>query len=139
MWQETKSGASPALILSSPATAERQHAQHLTDVDSARSDSPGDAVMVWFERYSYFVLLYSLLAPAVPWIFARKHGRARVWGCTGIALVLLVGLHASLWPVCIAANCGQGAILLAGLVWPLGAVFCMATLAVGVAMALARR
>jgi len=95
--------------------------------------------MVWFDRYVYFVLLYTLLVPAVPWIFARKHGRARVWGCTVVALVLLVVLHASLWPACAAVNCGQGAILLVGLVWPAGTVFGLVTLAVGVLMALARR
>jgi hypothetical protein len=54
----------------------------------------GDAVMVMFERFILFVLLYTVLAPAVPWIFAWKRGTLGVWSSTVIALLLLVLLHA---------------------------------------------
>jgi hypothetical protein len=98
----------------------------------------GDAVMVMFERFILFVLLYTVLAPAVPFIFAWKRGTLGVWSSTVIALLLLVLLHASLWPACAAANCGQGAVILIG-VWGAAAASALATLTVGVLMAHFRR
>ena len=60
--------------------------------------------------YSYFVLFYTLAAPALPWLFARKRGASGIWGATWIVVALLVLFNASLWPGCEAAGCGQGAI-----------------------------
>ena len=66
--------------------------------------------MVMFNDYSYFVLFYTLAAPALPWLFARKRGASGIWGATWIVVALLVLFNASLWPGCEAAGCGQGAI-----------------------------
>jgi len=66
--------------------------------------------MTLFNDYSYFVLFYTLAAPALPWLFARKRGAAAIRRATWITVVLLVLFNASLWPACDAVGCGQGAI-----------------------------
>ena len=85
--------------------------------------------MAMFERLTLLVFFYTLVAPAVPWLFARKRGLGAVWGSTLIALLLLVLLTALLWPACVAANCGQGAIAVA-VMWGVAAFFGMVTLMV---------
>ena len=93
--------------------------------------------MVWFERFSYVVLAYTFLAPALPWLFSRGRGKARIWVSTLLTLLFLGILQASLWPACVAANCGQGAILIS-FMWGLGGVSALVTLALGMFMASAR-
>ena len=66
--------------------------------------------MAMFNDYSYFVLFYTLAAPALPWLFARNRGAAGIRRATWITVVLLVLFNASLWPACDAVGCGQGAI-----------------------------
>jgi hypothetical protein len=66
--------------------------------------------MVMFNDYSYFVLYYTLAAPALPWLFARNRGAPCIRRATWITVVLLVLFNASLWPACDAVRCGQGAI-----------------------------
>ena len=85
--------------------------------------------MAMFERLTLLVFFYTLVAPAVPWLFARKRGLGAVWGSTLMALLLLVLLTALLWPACVAANCGQGAIAVA-VMWGVAAFFGMVTLMV---------
>ena len=85
--------------------------------------------MAMFERFVNFVFFYALVAPAVPWLFARKRGLGAVWGSTLIALLLLGLLTVMLWPACVAANCGQGAIAVA-LMWGVATFFGMVTLMV---------
>ena len=85
--------------------------------------------MAMFERLTLLVFFYTLVAPAVPWLFARKRGLGAVWGSTLIALLLLVLLTALLWPACVAANCGQGAIAVA-VMWGVATFFGMVTLMV---------
>lgn len=94
--------------------------------------------MATFERFTLLVFFYALVAPAVPWLFARKRGLGAIWGSTGLALLLLVLLTALLWPACVAANCGQGAIAVA-VMWGVAAFFGMVTLMVGGLMAYFRR
>jgi hypothetical protein len=71
--------------------------------------------MGFFNDYSYFVLFYTLAAPALPWLFARERGAAGLRCASRITVVLLILFNASLWPACDAAGCGQGAIGLLGL------------------------
>ncbi len=85
--------------------------------------------MAMFERLTLLVFFYTLVAPAVPWLFARKRGLGAVWGSTLMALLLLVLLTALLWPACVAANCGQGAIAVA-VMWGVATFFGMVTLMV---------
>jgi predicted neutral ceramidase superfamily lipid hydrolase len=66
--------------------------------------------MAFFNDYSYFVLFYTLAAPALPWLFARNRGAAALRRAAWITVVLLVVFNASLWLVCDAVGCGQGAI-----------------------------
>ena len=66
--------------------------------------------MTLFNDYSYFVLFYTLAAPALPWLFARKRGASGIRRAAGITVLLLVLFNASLWPACDAVRCGQGAI-----------------------------
>ena len=54
--------------------------------------------MIMFNDYSYFVLFYTLAAPALPWLFARKRGASGIWGATWIVVALLVLFNVSLWP-----------------------------------------
>jgi hypothetical protein len=77
----------------------------------------GSAVMTMamFNDYSWFVLYYTLAAPALPWLFARKRGAACIRGATWITVVFLILFNASLWPACDAVGCGQGAIGIAAL------------------------
>jgi len=93
--------------------------------------------MATFERITLLVFFYTLVAPAVPWLFARRRGRGAIWASTGAALLLLVLLTALLWPACIAANCGHGAIAVA-LMWGVAAFSAMVTLMVGGLMAFFR-
>ena len=74
----------------------------------------------------WLAALYALVTPAVPWIFAPG-GRQGVWASTGITLLVLSLLHASLWPACAATNCGQGAIFL-GYWWGVAGMFGFVTL-----------
>jgi hypothetical protein len=93
--------------------------------------------MAFFNDYSYFVLFYTLAAPALPWLFARKRGAAGLRRATWITVVLLVLFNASLWPACDAVGCGQGAIGILAL--SVIAVFSgIITLAVGSDMARSR-
>ena len=69
--------------------------------------------MAMFERFVNFVFFYALVAPALPWLFARKRGLGPPFGQHLIALLLLGLLTVMLWPACVAANCGQGAIAVA--------------------------
>ena len=85
--------------------------------------------MAMFERLTLLVFFYTLVAPAVPWLFPRKRGLGAVWGSTLMALLLLVLLTALLWPACVAANCGQGAIAVA-VMWGVATFFGMVTLMV---------
>ena len=66
--------------------------------------------MAFFNDYSYFVLYYTLAAPALPWLFARNRGAACIRGVSRITVVLLILFNASLWVACDAVGCGQGAI-----------------------------
>jgi hypothetical protein len=84
--------------------------------------SPGQKHLV-LDTLTWLALLYALVTPAVPWIFAPGN----VWSGTGIALLILVVLHASLWRACAAANCGQGAILVVVL-WGVAGMFGFVTL-----------
>ena len=90
--------------------------------------------MALFNDYLYFVLFYTLAAPALPWLFARKRSASCVRGATWITVVLLVLFNASLWPACDAVGCGQGAIGI--LAVSVMAVFSgLITLAIGSALA----
>lgn len=89
--------------------------------------------MAMFENYAYVVALYALIAPALPWVFARKRSIAAIWGATSVTLLVLCLLSALLWPACAAANCGQGAILVAAL-WGIAAVSAMTTAMIAGAM-----
>lgn len=94
--------------------------------------------MFAFETYAYVVLAYMVVAPVLPWLIARKWGAGRAWSATAIVLLLLVVLNAALWPACIAANCGQGAIVIVAL-WGLAGISGLCTLAVGGLVAYFRR
>ena len=94
--------------------------------------------MAMFENYVYVVFFYSLIAPALPWFLARGRSGAATLNATGIALLLLALFHVLLWPACVAANCGQGAILVA-MLWVIGACSAMLTLLVGGLVAYSRR
>lgn len=83
--------------------------------------------MLILETMAWFVILSSLVVPAVPWVYARKHGGQGVWSSTSIAVLVLGLLHVSLFPACVAAKCGQGAIILP-FIWGVGAVSAVATL-----------
>src|SRR5688572_16870177 len=84
------------------------------------------AVMARFESYAYFVALYALIAPALPWLFARKRAISAIWGAAAFTLLLLGLFGALLWPACVAANCGQGAMLV-GALWIFAALSAMFT------------
>ncbi len=94
--------------------------------------------MALFENYVILVLFYTLIAPALPWFLARKRDGAATLNATGIALLLLALLHVLLWPACVAANCGQAAILVA-MLWGIGAVSAVFTLVVGGLVAYSRQ
>jgi len=94
--------------------------------------------MVLFERFIYVVAGYTLVAPLVPWVFAWWRGKQAVWPSTGLALVVLLVLHLLLWPACVAANCGQGAVIVPPL-WALGAISGLASLGVGWLIARVKR
>ena len=94
--------------------------------------------MALFENYAYFVIFYTLIAPALPWLLARKRDGAATLNATGIALSLLALFHVLLWPACVAANCGHGAILVA-MLWIVGAFSAMLTLLVGGLVAYSRK
>ena len=81
---------------------------------------------------------YALIAPALPWILARKKDLSAVWAATIVALLLLLLFSALLWPACAAANCGQGAILVA-LLWGVAGFSAMITLMVAGLMTYFRR
>lgn len=76
--------------------------------------------------YAWFVLLYSIAMPFVPWVFARGQGGKRVWGSAGIAFLSLVVVHALLWPVCVVTSCGGHAMLMAA-TWMLVPIAAVAT------------
>ena len=97
----------------------------------------GEEPVVWFDTLVYVNLACSLLAPALPWLLARRSGKAGVWASTLLTLLLLVVLQALLKPACIAANCGQGAILL-GIMWAIGGMSAFITLVVTVLMTFVR-
>lgn len=69
----------------------------------------------FFNDYGYFVMFYTLAAPALPWLFARNRGAACIRGASRITVGLLILFNASLWWACDAVGCGQGAIGIAGL------------------------
>ena len=85
--------------------------------------------MAMFNNYATFVFFYALIAPVLPWILARKKDLSAVWAATIVALLLLLLFSALLWPACTAANCGQGAILVA-LLWGVAGFSAMITLMV---------
>jgi hypothetical protein len=68
----------------------------------------------FFNDYGYFVMFYTLAAPALPWLFARNRGAACIRGASRITVALLILFNASLWPACDAVGCGQGAIGILG-------------------------
>jgi len=94
--------------------------------------------MALFEHYAYVVLFYTLIAPALPWLLGRGRSGQVTLNATGIVLLLLGLLHGLLWPACTAANCGQGAILVA-MLWAIGAFSAMLTLLVGGLVAYSRK
>lgn len=96
---------------------------------SARVRAARSAVVTLFENYTYFVFFYALVAPALPWLFARKRAASGIWGATAGTLLLLFFFSALLWPACIAANCGQGAILVVVL-WGFAALSALTTMMV---------
>jgi hypothetical protein len=96
------------------------------------------AVMAWFERYAYFVGLYALIAPALPWLFARRRATSAMWGAAAFTLLLLGLFSALLWPACAAVNCGQAAILVAVL-WTFAALSAMTTVLVTGTLAYLRK
>lgn len=89
--------------------------------------------MAMLDTYAYFVLLYTLAAPALPWLFARKRDASAIWGATGLTVIFLILFSTLLWPACIAANCGQGGILVLAL-WSLAGLSSIVTLAVTAAL-----
>jgi hypothetical protein len=97
-----------------------------------------NAVMALFENFVYVVVFYTLIAPALPWFLARGRSGAETLNATGLALLLLGLFHVLLWPACVAANCGQGAILVA-MLWVIGVVSAMLTLLVGGLVAYSRK
>jgi hypothetical protein len=104
----------------------------------AHAPQYGSAVMAWFERYAYFVALYALIAPALPWLFARKRATSALWGAAVVTLVLLGLFSALLWPACAAVNCGQGAIMVV-MLWTFAALSAMVTVMVAGAVTYLRR
>jgi hypothetical protein len=85
--------------------------------------------MALFENYAYFVFFYALAAPALPWLLARKRAASAIWGAAAFTLLLLLVFSALLWPACVAANCGQGAILVVVL-WGFAALSALTTMMV---------
>jgi hypothetical protein len=96
------------------------------------------AVMAMFVNYAYFVALYALIAPAAPWLFARRRATSAIWGATAVTLLLLFLFSALLWPACAAVNCGQGAILVA-MLWVLASVSAMITVMIAGVLTYFRR
>ena len=105
---------------------------------SARVRATWNAVMALFDNYVYLVVLYSLIAPALPWYMARRRSGAATLHATGVALALLAMFHILLWPACVAANCGHGAILIA-MLWIIGAFSALLTMLVGGLVAYSRK
>ena len=93
--------------------------------------------MAMFERLTLLVFCYTLVAPALPWLFARKRGLGAVWVSTLAALLLLVLLTALLWPACVAANCGQPVAV--AVMWGVATFSGLVTLMVGGLMTYSRR
>ena len=94
--------------------------------------------MAMFENYAYFVAFYALIAPALPWLFARKRATSAIWGAAAVTLLVLGLFSALLWPACAAVNCGQGAILVAAL-WGLASVSAMITVMIAGALTYFRK
>jgi hypothetical protein len=105
---------------------------------SARMRAAWSAAMALFEKYAYFVFFYALVAPALPWLLARRRATSAIWGATAAALLLLFFFSALLWPACVAVNCGQGGILVVVL-WGFAALSAMTTMLVAGTLAYLRK
>jgi hypothetical protein len=105
---------------------------------AARMRAAWSAAMALFEKYAYFVFFYALVAPALPWLFARRRATSAMWGAAALTLLLLFFFSALLWPACVAANCGQGAIMVVVL-WGFAALSAMTTMLVAGTVAYLRR
>lgn len=85
--------------------------------------------MALFDAYASIVILYTLAAPALPWLFARKGGASDIWRANGLTVILLILLNILLWPACDMARCGQGGIAILA-IWIMGIFSLIITLAV---------
>lgn len=72
-----------------------------------------------FDAVINLTALLSIGFPAVPWLSGARWGRAGVWLGAGCSIVILCLFAPLFWAVCIATNCGQGAIAIfvLGPVW----------------------
>jgi hypothetical protein len=94
--------------------------------------------MALFDTYVSLVILYTLAAPALPWLFARSGGASDIWRANGLTVILLILVNALLLPACGAAGCGQGSIAILAL-WILAVFSLIVTLAVSSELARRRR
>ena len=94
--------------------------------------------MALFDTYAYLVILYTLAAPALPWLFARKGGAADIWRANGLTVIFLVLFNVLLLPACYIAQCGQGAIAILA-IWILAIFSLIVTLVVSSELSRRRR
>jgi hypothetical protein len=78
-----------------------------------------------FDALIYVLLFLPIGFPVVPWLFRARWGLRGIWISTGFAIVALLCMPFLFFSVCVAANCGQGAIAIFMLVpvWIASAVF----------------
>jgi hypothetical protein len=72
-----------------------------------------------FDVLMYAMIILPLALPAVPWFLGARWGRRGIWLTTGLVLVILCFFPLLFSTVCVAMNCGQGAIaiFMLGPIW----------------------
>lgn len=75
--------------------------------------------------------ILSVFLPALPWLSGARWGRKGVWLSAGFVILILCLFAPLFWAVCIATNCGQGAIAIfvLGPIWIASGLFTAASAA----------
>jgi hypothetical protein len=65
----------------------------------------------------YLLVLVPFGFPVVPWLVAKRWGIMNMWASVGLVALALFFMPFLFFGICMAAACGQGAILIFPLAW----------------------
>jgi hypothetical protein len=81
----------------------------------SRRRTAGEDTMADF--LAYLLLLVPFGFPVIPWLVAKRWGVTNMWGSVVLVMLALLLMPFVFFGVCMASDCGQGAILIFPLAW----------------------